>query len=186
MAMDCKALERELMAREGRWQGKELPFLCPCHADHHPSARWNPEKQCWYCFVCGIGGGYKDLAKRLNLCEALGLHVRELFYDSALTSSQRRTLPPRPRRFDWRRMSHDMEFASESHWLRAESIFKAARQCDVSDMNDEDLDQAWRCLGIAFHSLRVSENLGIIAFQIRVNGLADEARRHRERKAKAA
>ena len=117
-----------------------------------------------------------------EICAALGIEVAQLFYDSDLTSSQRRTLPPRPRRFDWRKMSQDLEFASESHWLRAESIFKVAQQCDVSAMINEDLDQAWRCLGIAFHSLRVSENLGIIAFQIRVNGLADEARRHCGRK----
>ena len=116
------------------------------------------------------------------ICESLGLELKNLFVDSDLTPSQRQALPPQPKRLDWRRMSHDLEFASDSHWLRAENIFKAARQCEVSAMNDEALNKAWKCLSVGFHSLRVSENLGIIAFQIRVNGLADEARRHCDRK----
>ena len=119
------------------------------------------------------------------ICQSLGIELKDLFVDSDLTPSQRQALPPRPKRFDWRRMSHDLEFASEHHWLRAENIFKAARQCDVSTLNDEDLSQAWRCLAIGFHSLRVSENLRTTAFQIRVNGLVDEARRHCKRKVAA-
>ena len=113
-----------------------------------------------------------------TICRSMNIDLRDLFVDTGLTVGQRRAIPPtRPKRFDWRKMSHDLEFASESHWLRAESIFKAARQCDVSTMTDENLNQAWRCLGIGFHSLRVSENLRTTAFQIRCTGLEDDARR---------
>lgn len=47
--------------------GGEQRFLCPAHDDHNPSARWNSEKATWHCDVCGAGGGYVDLAKRLGL-----------------------------------------------------------------------------------------------------------------------
>lgn len=149
---------------------------CVAHEDRIPSLSIRETEDGRILIHC-FGG-----CSIMDVCRALGIEVAQLFEDSGFTPPQRRTMPSQPRRFDWRKMSHDLDFASESHWLRAESIFKVARQCDVSAMNDEDLDQAWRCLGIAFHSRRVSENLGIIAFQIRVNGLADEARQHGDRK----
>jgi putative DNA primase/helicase len=47
--------------------GGEQRFLCPAHDDHNPSARYSFEKGVWRCDVCGAGGGYVDLAKRLGL-----------------------------------------------------------------------------------------------------------------------
>ena len=101
------------------------------------------------------------------ICEALGIELKDLFLDAGLTLKQRQALPPRTRCFDWREMSSALEFASESHWIRAQSVFKAARQLNIKTMIDEDLDRSWKCLAIGFHSLRVSENLGITALQIR-------------------
>jgi len=45
----------------------ELSFLCPAHEDTNPSARWNQQKKVWYCDACGTGGGFVDLAKRLEV-----------------------------------------------------------------------------------------------------------------------
>src|ERR671916_740130 len=45
----------------------EIRFLCPIHADSKPSARWNPQKETWYCDPCHVGGGAQDLAQRLDL-----------------------------------------------------------------------------------------------------------------------
>ena len=45
-------LEAAIWSRAGRQEGAEVQFLCPAHDDHHPSARWNPEKGAWYCDVC--------------------------------------------------------------------------------------------------------------------------------------
>src|SRR5437870_13073624 len=60
--------------RDGRREGREWRFRCPEGAQHHngdkhPSARWNEEKACWRCDVCGVGGGALDLARRLGLVE---------------------------------------------------------------------------------------------------------------------
>ena len=41
------ALQAAVMARQGRKEGAEIRFLCPAHDDHHPSARYNPEKGVW-------------------------------------------------------------------------------------------------------------------------------------------
>jgi hypothetical protein len=61
------AVETAVWSRMGHQEGAEVRFLAPCHDDHHPSARWNPEKQAWYCDRCGIGGGLRDLAECLSV-----------------------------------------------------------------------------------------------------------------------
>jgi putative DNA primase/helicase len=64
---DFLCLERHILARQGRREGREIRFLCPTHDDQQPSARWNPEKSTWFCDVCHQGGGWRDLAQRLGL-----------------------------------------------------------------------------------------------------------------------
>ena len=60
-------VETAVLQRQGKREGNEIRFLCPCHDDHHPSARYNPQKQTWYCDVCQAGGGIKDLASQLDI-----------------------------------------------------------------------------------------------------------------------
>jgi putative DNA primase/helicase len=61
------AIEHALERRRARREGRELRFLCPAHEDRHPSARWNPDKKTWFCDVCQVGGGWRDLAARFGL-----------------------------------------------------------------------------------------------------------------------
>ena len=63
----AKALERMLFDRLGRREGREIRFRCPAHEDTNPSARWNPAKQTWFCDACKTGGGWRDLAGRLDI-----------------------------------------------------------------------------------------------------------------------
>lgn len=56
-----------IFERAGRREGAEIRFLCPIHDDHNPSARWNLRKLVWFCDVCGTGGGFRDLAEKLEL-----------------------------------------------------------------------------------------------------------------------
>lgn len=60
-------LETAILNRQGKREGRETRFLCPAHDDHHPSARWNPEKKTWVCDACRAGGGWLDLSKRFGL-----------------------------------------------------------------------------------------------------------------------
>jgi len=61
------AVETAAMARQGRPESGEIRFLCPAHDDHHPSARYNPQKGTWCCDACKAGGGILSLAKLLNV-----------------------------------------------------------------------------------------------------------------------
>jgi hypothetical protein len=60
-------LEAVLLARDGKRERGEIRFLCPAHDDHHPSARYHPEKRCWFCDACQAKGGWKDLCLRLGV-----------------------------------------------------------------------------------------------------------------------
>lgn len=60
-------IEEAILSRNGQDKGDEIYFLCPTHDDHNPSARWNSQKQAWFCDVCGVGGGYVDLASNLGI-----------------------------------------------------------------------------------------------------------------------
>jgi hypothetical protein len=74
------AIESAISTRQPQRAGGETRFLCPAHNDHTASARWNPEKRVWCCDTCGAGGGYRDLAERLDLpvAERAGLSVAAL------------------------------------------------------------------------------------------------------------
>ena len=37
-------------------RGNEFAVLCPLRPDSNPSLMLSPEKNAWYCFVCGTGG----------------------------------------------------------------------------------------------------------------------------------
>ena len=134
-------MEQALLARQGKWKKGELWFQCVSHDDTNPSAAWNPEKQCWYCFVCGIGGGYKDLAKRLNLCEAVGLHVRELFYDGNYNTQQiRRRCVER----QYKKAKDEVEQMVTGFQIdavrEAERYLTATVGIDISQLGDQQLD----------------------------------------------
>ncbi len=65
-------LEGVVRARDGRGEGNEIRFRCPnpdqhANGDADPSARYHLGKALWVCDVCGGGGGWKDLCKRLGV-----------------------------------------------------------------------------------------------------------------------
>ncbi len=64
-------VNRAVKNRDGKATDKkgEVVFTCPFdgHTDHNPSARWNPKKLTFYCFVCAEGGGILDLADLLGI-----------------------------------------------------------------------------------------------------------------------
>src|SRR5438094_431556 len=63
--------EAAVRERGGDPQRRESNFRCPDPTHHengdaYASARWNSQKKAWYCPVGNVGGGYKDLARRLG------------------------------------------------------------------------------------------------------------------------
>jgi len=60
-------LVHQHVARLRRVRGNEWRGLCPFHGDTHtPNFYFNEQKQIWYCFACGEGGGVVRFVARLR------------------------------------------------------------------------------------------------------------------------
>ena len=158
-----------------RRAGRGWVAKCPAHDDKTPSLNIR-EGEKGLLIKCWTGCSLADI------CAALGIQPCKLFYDSGLTREQRRARPPRPKRVDWRRTSYEWEYVSDTHWLKADTIFKAAMKLTPSCMTDEELEQAWHCLDVAFRHQRVADHFADMAFAIRRDGLASEAKPHGKRR----
>jgi hypothetical protein len=81
---------------ELRKAGREYRGLAPCHPDHHPSGRYNEEKQKWFCDPCGRGGDVIDFVMLIDgltfteACKTLGIDS-EPKLRPALTDSRKRS-----------------------------------------------------------------------------------------------
>ncbi len=169
MAKQVTNLETTIWARAGRQEGAEIRFLCPVHDDHHPSARWHPAKQVWCCDVCHVGGGSRDLSKRLGV-EAQG-HSNKRAQRPSASSDKRQ-------HFDWRRTAGRFQDHAEGLWLRAEGVLGAAKGLDISAWSENDLDAAWGAIWRAFKDVARSDFLEDLACHIRCRGLSEEQHRH--------
>lgn len=69
-------LEEALLGRAGSRCGDEVRFLCPFHPDSQPSAQFNRVKECFNCFGCKETGGWRKLALKLGIIDALSPRVR--------------------------------------------------------------------------------------------------------------
>lgn len=161
------AIEFSLMAdRSGKRIGKELQFLCIEHDDHHPSARWNPNKLTWFCDVCGIGGGWVDLAKRLNLTSLT---------TPRLAHSHARQWKPKPYR--WRDFSTALGFQALDFRVRSHAVLSAACGLDIRTWTDTDIDTALRVVSQAYRNMERADRLDELDFSLCSHGLTQEAHR---------
>lgn len=172
-------LEDVLLSRHGTWKGRELVFLCPNHDDHHPSARWSPEKKCWYCFVCGIGGGMKDLMIQLGLTNANDSTIRNEPFLPV-----RKDLPRIPL-LDWRKYSHKLMLYCEDLFIHADPILTRAKGLDISNWTPEESDLAMDAVCDAMADMGESEKVADLVVNLRAYGLEEERARHEFRRQRA-
>lgn len=163
-----------------RHVGRGWAALCPSHNDRSPSLSIHEGDQgllvrCWAgCELTAI-------------VAALGLAVRDLFYDADLPPQERRRakLPPRPRAYDWRRFAGELHDKALDHWLRGTAVLEAARGLPITEWTDADLDEAWKAVGRAYEDLDRADQLDRLAVTIRAQGLRKE-REHGPQSRRAA
>jgi hypothetical protein len=153
----AQAVGQVLVGRGAVRHGRHLRFLCVAHPDRRPSADYEPERGLWVCRSCGVGGGVRDLARRLGI-------------DPGVSAS--RAKAPRPRipapppgltRKTWgpawralleqaRREDHRLARCHElfvvSDWLRRRSQLVADAHRVASALGDAD-PRAWALLARA-------------------------------------
>jgi len=158
----------------GRWSAR-----CPAHADRNPSLTIR-EGERGLLLRCWGGCTLEDL------CSALGLTVRDLFYDSspdpgAWQSARRGRRKPhceerRPRLGLWRQIASNYENLALSYRLRAERVLSLARGLDISQWTDGQVEKALNAINRAYWDLGRADELEAVAFTLRTRGLAQEGK----------
>lgn len=129
------SVTNELLSRLDavRPTGRGWRARCPALADRTPSLSIH-EGARGVLLRCFAGCALPDI------CEGMNLFPKDLFYDAP---TPRGTRPiPKPIRKDPRSTAFQFELGAFDLRKRAEWIFEAAKQVDVSSLNDADLDRA--------------------------------------------
>jgi len=166
-------LEEAIWARQGKREGKEICFLCPGHPDTHPSARWNPDKQVWFCHVCHQGGGWRDLGQHLGLVQPATSGRQP---GKSPTSKTKILEHPTHKkgRLSWREQAGQLETLALDLNLKAERKFALSQTLDPNQVPDTVLDGATEGIRRAFRDKALAEMLEATAFAIRDKGLTKE------------
>lgn len=109
-------------------RGSRYLATCPAHADRHPSLQVTPGDtglllKCWA--GCRVG----------ELCQALGIQQRDLFYDTHYNNPTRQR-PPKPIRLDRIALAFRFELAALDRRLRSERVLTATRHLDGFTLTD--------------------------------------------------
>lgn len=161
-----------------RTSGRGFLATCPAHDDRSPSLNIH-QGDLGILLRCWAGCTVEEIAS------ALGLSLKHLFYDSALSREQRWKTRSRTRRFDWRRFAGELEDDAMDHWLRAETVLKSARYLSIAEWTDEDLDAAIEAVCCAHADLARADALDRLAVNIRIGGLRKEQHESESRRSAA-
>ncbi len=170
----------ELLSRLGpvRRCGNSWIATCPAHDDRRPSLRLR-EGEHGLLVKCWAGCSLKAITA------ALGIEVRDFFYNAPLTPGTQKRRQDRPWRFDWRRTAFEFQFYADGLWLRAQSVLEAARELNTTDWTDEEQEVAINAVARAYADLEWSDLLEGVAFKLRLRGLNKERQRSEARSAAA-
>ncbi len=135
LARAPRSVMEDLLARLDavRQIGSGWRARCPAHEDRTPSLSIHE----------GIRGALIRCfagCRLTDICKALHLVPADLFYDAPAPRGARPI--PKPIRKDPRETAFRFELGAFDLRQRAERIFDAAKQVDVSSLNDADLDRA--------------------------------------------
>lgn len=165
MLMKVEALLSQLdgvrRTRRG-WQTK-----CPAHDDRNPSLSIS-EGERGLLLKCWAGCTVEEITT------ALGLAVKDLFYDTVGTSCPWKKRQSSPRRFDWRRASSEFLHHAEGLRIRAEAVLDAARGLSTAEWSDSDRDAAMNAVCRVYSNLEWVEVLEDVAFDVRAHAIAIE------------
>jgi hypothetical protein len=112
-----------------------------------------------------------------NILAALGVGPSAGFYDAgtrqAWTPST--ATAPKRRRYEWRRFADAVYLKAMDHRLHGEAVLSAARDVDIRNWTDADLEKAWEAVGHAYRSLEEADRLDTLGVFLCAQGLEQEA-----------
>ncbi len=155
-------LDQVKARRLGEWSAR-----CPAHPDKNPSLTIRAGER-GLLLKCWAGCTLEEI------CQALGCRVSDLFLERKSESRKRRTVPPRPARFDWQVTAWRFRFHAMLLWLRVQDVLNASSGQDTSTWSIEEHEAAMRAVGKAYQDIERADFLEEVAFDIRAKGLAKE------------
>ena len=153
----------------GKWSA-----LCPAHPDKTPSLSISEGEKgvlikCWAgCYLSEI-------------CSALGILQRDLFYDADLPRGQRPV--PGPSRITRVALAFRFELAAFDRRVRANKILEHAKGLNVSSVTETDLDCALRHVGQAYRDRERAELLEAVADTLRERAFTERSSHERTTRA---
>lgn len=117
-----------------RPHGRGWSARCPSHADKSPSLsiREGERGLLVHCF----GGCTLE-----EICAALGLSQRDLFFDCGRPDRRGPRPAPTPPRIDRIALAFRFELAALDRRLRAERVTQAVKSISINELPDHDLDR---------------------------------------------
>ena len=144
---------------------------CPAHADRSPSLSLRLAEDgriLAHCFAgCSI----------YAICEALGITIVDLFPDESTgrRRGKRKTIEPKPWRYDWRQTATDFQFHADMLWLRAQSVLDVAKRLNTAEWDDVDFDVAVQAVSRGYADRQRADFVDKLAFHLCTQGLKKEA-----------
>lgn len=98
--LSCELIARKILGEPHHISAGELYYLCPQHADVHPSLKINPRKNVFLCGPCAASGGAWGFAAWLarvgaNEKKAVGAWLREHGFEQAKEPATKKEKPER-------------------------------------------------------------------------------------------
>ncbi len=140
---------------------------CPAHDDRRPSLSIHDGDRgvllrCWASCTPN------------EIAVAMGITMRDLFYDADPDPRARRTPHTTPWRCHWRRTAADLEDHALTLWLRAESVLAFATDMQTRAWTDDDFERAVQSVSQAYADRERGTFLEDVACRLRMDGLTKE------------
>lgn len=146
---------------DGRWSAR-----CPAHADKSPSLSIR-EGQRGVLLKCWAGCSAEEV------CNAVGLKMTDLFYDSGRANASRQRMQPKPR-VDLRHVAFRFDLHAFDLAERAKRVLGAATGVDPTDWSDDELDRVLRAVASAYTDRERATFLEEMAFSLRSKAIERE------------
>ena len=143
---------------------------CPAHDDGNPSLSVK-EGERGLLVKCWAG------CTTAEIVAALGLKLADLFYDADQPRQARSRRPSNPH-INRDRLSFSFRFHGDLLFLRATAVLDAAKNMDIAEWTDEQLDRALAAVVKAYHDLERANIFDEVACELRRKVLAKEADRY--------
>lgn len=117
-----------------------------------------------------------------EICRAIGIEVKDLFFDRPMTRQGKFTGAPQSRRSNWRATAAVLAQHALGLYLRSESILEGAKQLEIANWSEQDLDQAMKAVSLAYANAERGALLDEVAYSLRAKGLNAEREHYESRR----